>query len=83
MKKEERIHAKEYKDILDQGKEHLLIDVRPKVQFGICSIPNSIHIPIEELEKRMDQVKETMKEKNVSDENGAYTRYTKKKISFI
>jgi adenylyltransferase/sulfurtransferase len=47
-----------------------LIDVRPKVQFGICSLPNSVHIPIDELEKRIDEVKQVMTEKNVQDENG-------------
>ncbi|CZT49850.1 related to molybdenum cofactor biosynthetic protein [Rhynchosporium secalis] len=49
---EERISAKEYSNVhaaqqsQKTGSEtHLLIDVREKVQFDICSLPNSINIP--------------------------------------
>ena len=49
---------------------HVLIDVRPDVQFGICQLPNSIHIPIDELEKRMSEVKDIMKETKVESDNG-------------
>lgn len=46
------------------------MDVRPTIQYGICNFPNSVHIPIEELDKRIDEVKQAMTEKNVQDENG-------------
>lgn len=52
-----------------------MIDVRPKVQFGICSLPNSVHIPIEELEKRMEEVKSLMEEKKVDSEHGKKVLY--------
>lgn len=43
---EERISANEYAHIKDAGKiEHLLLDVREKVQFDICNIEGSINIP--------------------------------------
>ncbi|KAI8085594.1 hypothetical protein BDF21DRAFT_486715 [Thamnidium elegans] len=70
LKADERINVHQYKDILDKGENHLLIDVRPKIQFGICSLSNSIHVPIEELEKKLDQVKQVKEEKKVKDENG-------------
>lgn len=72
LRADERINVQQYKEILDKGENHLLIDVRPKIQFGICSLPNSIHIPIEELEKKLDQVKQVKQEKKVKDENGKY-----------
>jgi adenylyltransferase and sulfurtransferase len=36
---EERIRVKELKEVLDEKKELNLIDVRPKTEFGICSLP--------------------------------------------
>lgn len=46
---EERIGAKEYKEI--KGKrEHLLVDVREKVQFDICSLEGSINVPFSSLQ---------------------------------
>lgn len=46
------------------------MDVRPKIQFSICSLPNSLHIPIEELESKMDIVKDEMEQKKISDKDG-------------
>lgn len=43
LKPEERIEASEYSRI--STFEHLLLDVREKVQFDICSLPGSINIP--------------------------------------
>jgi adenylyltransferase/sulfurtransferase len=40
---EERIEASEYEKVKE--KEHLLLDVREKVQFDICSLPGSMNIP--------------------------------------
>ncbi|KAI9053573.1 hypothetical protein LZ554_002527 [Drepanopeziza brunnea f. sp. 'monogermtubi'] len=40
---EERVEAKEYHDV--KGNHHLLIDVREKVQFDICSLEGSINVP--------------------------------------
>ena len=42
----ERVSAKEYARLREAGKkEHVLVDVREKVQFDICSIPGSINVP--------------------------------------
>ncbi|CAO3649963.1 unnamed protein product [Mucor hiemalis] len=65
----ERITVQQYNEVVKAGENHLLIDVRPDVQFGICSLPNSMHIPIDELEKRMEEVETTMREKNLNGEN--------------
>jgi adenylyltransferase/sulfurtransferase len=40
----ERISALEYEK-LRKGKKHVLLDVREKVQFDICSLPGAINIP--------------------------------------
>ena len=38
----ERISCKAYKECVDGVKRHLLVDVRPKVEFKMCSLPNSL-----------------------------------------
>jgi adenylyltransferase and sulfurtransferase len=48
---EERISAKKYAELKGNGKEeHLLVDVREKVQFDICNIEGSINIPFSEIQ---------------------------------
>ncbi|KAE9381236.1 molybdenum cofactor synthesis protein [Stipitochalara longipes BDJ] len=49
---EERIEAREYERIVkeEMEKEHLLVDVREKVQFDICSIGGSINVPFSTLQ---------------------------------
>jgi adenylyltransferase/sulfurtransferase len=48
LKPEERIQAKEYDEL--KTKEHLLVDVREKVQFDICNLEGSINIPFSTLQ---------------------------------
>ncbi|TFY52214.1 hypothetical protein EVG20_g10652 [Dentipellis fragilis] len=43
-----RIRASELKSAMD-AKDVRIIDVRPKTEYGICHIPSSIHVPINEL----------------------------------
>lgn len=51
LSKEERISAEDYaQKLTTAAKEHLLVDVREKVQFDICNIEGSINIPIAELD---------------------------------
>jgi adenylyltransferase/sulfurtransferase len=45
---EERVEAREYER--RKGKEHLLVDVREKVQFDICSLEGSINVPFSTLQ---------------------------------
>lgn len=48
---EERISAKDYARLKEtREKEHILVDVREKVQFDICSIPGSINVPFSAFE---------------------------------
>lgn len=72
----ERITVQQYNEVVKAGENHLLIDVRPDVQFGICSLPNSMHIPIDELEKRTEEVETTMREKNLNGENSKVKKST-------
>jgi len=44
-----RISVKEFKDVLDSGHKATIIDVRPRTEFGICKIPDSINIPLNDL----------------------------------
>eukprot|EP00743_Colponemidia_sp_Colp-15_P006782 GILK01007313.1.p1 GENE.GILK01007313.1~~GILK01007313.1.p1 ORF type:complete len:404 (-),score=56.62 GILK01007313.1:117-1328(-) len=52
------ITVTEYAQILRDAKDHILLDVRESIQFDICSLPNSISIPLANLSKQMDQVVE-------------------------
>ncbi|KAG2201271.1 hypothetical protein INT47_006774 [Mucor saturninus] len=70
LKREERVDVHEYNKVVEEGVDHVLIDVRPAIQYGICRLPNSIHIPIDELDKKMTLVKDMMAEKNVDSEHG-------------
>lgn len=45
----ERVEAREYSDARTK-KEHLLVDVREKVQFDICSLEGSINVPFSTLQ---------------------------------
>jgi adenylyltransferase and sulfurtransferase len=50
---DERIQAAEYARLREVGKkEHVLVDVREKVQFDICSIPGSINVPFSSFQSR-------------------------------
>uniref|UniRef100_A0A8C4QBX3 Molybdenum cofactor synthesis 3 n=1 Tax=Eptatretus burgeri TaxID=7764 RepID=A0A8C4QBX3_EPTBU len=62
LNKEERIGVQDYKEVLDKGKPHLLLDVRPAVEFEICHISHAIHMPLEHLEMRNHQAVENLQE---------------------
>lgn len=49
---EDRISASEYKSYRTQENgKHILVDVREKVQFDICHLPNSINIPFSDISR--------------------------------
>lgn len=52
LSQDERINAHDYAQKLSSGtvEQHLLVDVRDKVQFDICHIDRSIHMPITDLD---------------------------------
>lgn len=41
---EDRVSCQEYHSVVQSGKKHLLIDVRPKTEFAICHLENAISI---------------------------------------
>ena len=47
----ERLSGSQLKDQLDKGAKCVLVDTRPAVQFGICSLPGSINIEFSRLEQ--------------------------------
>ncbi|XP_027706678.1 adenylyltransferase and sulfurtransferase MOCS3 [Vombatus ursinus] len=52
LSQEERVSAAHYKQVLDAGEPHLLLDVRPQVEVDICCLPHALHIPLSRLERR-------------------------------
>jgi adenylyltransferase/sulfurtransferase len=47
----ERISVEQYKEIVDSQKSHLLLDVRPANDYRIVNLPNSINIPLAQLQQ--------------------------------
>jgi adenylyltransferase/sulfurtransferase len=60
LEPEERISALDYSVLLKSGKKHILVDVREKVQFDICSLDGSINIPFSTIQgsKPLDEQSE-------------------------
>lgn len=50
------ITAEELKARLDRNEAPLLLDVRQDWETKLCRLPNSVHIPIEEIEVRTDEL---------------------------
>ena len=46
---ERRVTAGQLAELQDGHAPPLLLDVRPRVEFGICALPNSVNIPFSEL----------------------------------
>ncbi|PRQ31958.1 putative transferase [Rosa chinensis] len=62
LQADSRINTKEYKEKIDDGKAHVLIDVRPEHHFKIVSLPNSLNIPLPSLEARLPEISLALKE---------------------
>lgn len=62
MKSEDRVTASEFRNVVQsiemERRPHLLIDVRPHLETSICSLPDSVNVPFEYLEQRVDELKE-------------------------
>ncbi|KAF9951064.1 hypothetical protein BGZ72_007323 [Mortierella alpina] len=54
---QERLTCDTYKKIREEQRPHLLLDVREKVQFDICSLPSSLNIPLKALPDEIEKVK--------------------------
>uniref|UniRef100_K3Y7L0 Rhodanese domain-containing protein n=1 Tax=Setaria italica TaxID=4555 RepID=K3Y7L0_SETIT len=58
-----RITCREYKRLLDSGRPHLLLDVRPVHHFQIASIANSVNIPLNELKEKLPRLRDALSER--------------------
>ncbi|EGW30880.1 uncharacterized protein SPAPADRAFT_142735 [Spathaspora passalidarum NRRL Y-27907] len=67
LDKQYRILPSEYHDFV-QNKKHLLIDVRPKEQFAITSLPNSINIEWDPIFRKADSLTEYLPEGTSKDD---------------
>ncbi|KAL1924565.1 uncharacterized protein VTP21DRAFT_4219 [Calcarisporiella thermophila] len=59
---QDRITVQEYNK--DRTSPHLLLDVREKVQYEICALDGSVNVPIKQLESRIDEVRESIKDES-------------------
>ncbi|RCK56132.1 Adenylyltransferase and sulfurtransferase UBA4 [Candida viswanathii] len=57
-----RVSPREYKDVVSLGKKHLLIDVRPREQFEITKLPNSVNIEWDPLLRKADTLDDVLPE---------------------
>lgn len=62
LSKEARVSSNEYEELLNNGKPHILLDVRPAHHFQIASLPNSINIPLPNIEKELFTIDSALKE---------------------
>ena len=42
--------------MVEGGQDHLLLDVRARVQFAVCALDGAVNIPLAELEVRATRV---------------------------
>ncbi|KAJ7184168.1 hypothetical protein C8R46DRAFT_1063123 [Mycena filopes] len=45
----DRVSAQNFAKAVEDSREICIIDVRPETEFGICSLPGSINVPLKEL----------------------------------
>ncbi|MCL4126304.1 UNVERIFIED_CONTAM: hypothetical protein GTU68_040266, partial [Idotea baltica] len=45
-----RITVTKYKEMVDEGTPHILLDVRSPIEMEICKLPNTLNIPLRELD---------------------------------
>mmetsp|Transcript_19786 Transcript_19786/g.45782 ORF Transcript_19786/g.45782 Transcript_19786/m.45782 type:complete len:176 (-) Transcript_19786:305-832(-) len=50
--------VEEYCAVRQSGNPHVLLDVRAKTQFEMCSLRGAINIPLDQLESRIGEVKD-------------------------
>ncbi|KAL6196274.1 hypothetical protein ACLB2K_031889 [Fragaria x ananassa] len=63
LQADSRINNKEYKEKIANREAHVLIDVRPEHHFKIVSLPNSLNIPLPNLEAQLPEISLALKEK--------------------
>jgi len=50
------LSCEEYGHIRDRGDDHILLDVRVKEQFDLCSLPGAINIPLDSIPQKIEQL---------------------------
>jgi adenylyltransferase/sulfurtransferase len=50
------VSCTEYDRIRDSGDPHILLDVRVKQQFDLCSLPGAINIPLASITQQMEHI---------------------------
>ncbi|KAL4566779.1 hypothetical protein LXL04_030904 [Taraxacum kok-saghyz] len=56
-----RITSKEYEKVVKNGNTHVLIDVRPSHHYKIVSLPNSMNVPLANLEEKLPEMESVLK----------------------
>ncbi|KAJ2616022.1 hypothetical protein H4S08_000983 [Coemansia sp. RSA 1365] len=54
----QRVSCKEFSAVrsITLQRPHLLLDVRSEIEFEICSLPNSLNIPLDQLDRRQNEL---------------------------
>jgi len=52
----DEISAQDLKARIDRNEPPLLLDVRQEWETKLCRLPNAVHIPIEEIELRVEEL---------------------------
>ncbi|KAJ1946282.1 hypothetical protein EC988_005576 [Linderina pennispora] len=60
----QRISCRQYSGVVHSGQPHVLLDVREKVQFDICQLPNSLNIPLADFDKRRQELTDIVAQAN-------------------
>jgi len=54
----QNVSCDDYNNLREEGKPHVLLDVRVTRQFEMCSLDGSVNLPLEELESKLAEVGE-------------------------
>ncbi|CAM9325235.1 unnamed protein product [Ascophyllum nodosum] len=50
------VTCQEYAQVVARGQDHLLLDVRARVQFDVCALDGAVNLPLAELKTYIDKV---------------------------
>lgn len=50
------ISCEDYQKVREAGEDHILLDVRVKEQFDLCSLPGAINIPLRSLPNKLEEI---------------------------
>lgn len=53
-----QVSCKEYKEIREEGKPHVLLDVRVREQFELCCLEGAVNVPLGSLEDQLRLVED-------------------------